>query len=109
MKKITILFTAAALIAVSVSCNKDNAQQDTDDTGESATVKDVDGNVYNTAKIGNQVWMAGNLNVSHYNDGGEIYNATASAANPDSWIQRPGGLRCYYDNIFFNYSVRLPL
>ncbi|MBX2923634.1 MAG: fibrobacter succinogenes major paralogous domain-containing protein [Chitinophagaceae bacterium] len=66
--------------------------------GGSATVKDADGNIYKAVKIGNQVWMAENLNVTHYNDGGEIYNATASATNPDSWIERPGRLRCYYDN-----------
>ncbi|HRP56695.1 FISUMP domain-containing protein [Agriterribacter sp.] len=92
-----IMLTAFTLVFL--SCNKDNTPGDQDDDpGETGTVTDVDGNVYKTVKTGNQVWMAENLNVTHYNDGGEIYNATASAANPDSWIQRPGGLRCYYDN-----------
>lgn len=91
-----LMVTAFTLLLL--SCSKDNAPGDQDDQGGTGTVTDIDGNVYKTVKIGNQVWMAENLNVAHYTDGGEIYNATASATNPDSWIERPGGLRCYYDN-----------
>ncbi len=35
-------------------------------------VKDFDGNEYNTAKIGNQVWMTDNLRVSHYSNGKSV-------------------------------------
>jgi len=38
----------------------------------SQTVTDFEGNVYKTVKIGNQVWMAQNLNTTHYANGDTI-------------------------------------
>lgn len=37
-----------------------------------STLTDIDGNVYPVVAIGNKLWMAGNLNVSKYNNGKTI-------------------------------------
>jgi uncharacterized protein (TIGR02145 family) len=61
---------------------------------EYGTVTDIDANVYKTVKIGNQWWMAENLNVSHYLNGDPIPQVT----DPDEWAILMTGAWCYYDN-----------
>lgn len=57
-------------------------------------VKDIEGNVYNTVKIGNQTWMVKNLKTTKYNDGTSIPLITNGAA----WaaLSTPG--YCWYEN-----------
>jgi uncharacterized protein (TIGR02145 family) len=38
----------------------------------STTISDLDGNIYNTVSIGNQIWMASNLSTSRYRNGAYI-------------------------------------
>lgn len=45
---------------------------DAEFVGEPEQVTDIDGNVYETTVIGDQVWMAGNLRTTRYNDGSDI-------------------------------------
>ena len=58
------------------------------------SVMDVDGNIYKTVRIGNQVWMAENLRVTHYRDKSAIPNLTSDR----SWKRASSGAYCYYDN-----------
>ena len=49
-----------------------------------ATVTDIDGNVYETVLIGDQLWMAENLKTTHYRNGDAIqplYNPANNGSN----------------------------
>tara|TARA_B100000029_G_C17356689_1_gene880984 strand:+ start:25 stop:942 length:918 start_codon:yes stop_codon:yes gene_type:complete len=52
-------------------------------------LEDFDGNCYEVVEIGNQIWMAENLKVSHYNNGDQI---------PSNFIQIP-------NNDFNNFDL----
>jgi len=55
---------------------------------------DIDGNVYQTIKIGDQWWMAENLKVTHYRNGDAIPNVTDAT----EWSNLATGAYCEYDN-----------
>ncbi|PKK82178.1 MAG: hypothetical protein CVT49_15080 [candidate division Zixibacteria bacterium HGW-Zixibacteria-1] len=65
------------------------------------TVTDIDGNVYQTIKIGDQVWMAENLKVTHYRNGDSIPNVT----NNNTWAYLNTGAYCEYSNNIANVAV----
>ena len=58
------------------------------------TVKDIDGNLYHTVKIGTQTWLVENLRVKHYANGDEIPNVVDSI----EWANLITGAYCYYQN-----------
>lgn len=58
------------------------------------TVTDVDGNLYYTAKIGEQWWMIENLRVTHYRNGEAIPNVTDGG----TWEGLTSGAYCNYNN-----------
>jgi uncharacterized protein (TIGR02145 family) len=70
-----------------------------DNTG---SVTDIDGNVYQTVKIGNQVWIVENLRTTKYNDGTPIPLVTDTTA----WkaLTTPG--YCYYNNTTHADSIK---
>ncbi len=69
--------------------------------GETGTMTDQDGNVYQTIKIGNQWWMAENLKVTHYRNGDAIPNVTGGS----EWVSLSTGAYCAYDNNNGNVST----
>ena len=64
-------------------------------------VTDIDGNIYQTVAIGDQVWMAENLKVTRYSNGDTIPNLT----NAGDWINTTDGAYCYYANRSSNGDV----
>ncbi len=63
-------------------------------SASSGTVTDIDGNVYQTITIGDQVWMMENLKVTHYRNGDPIPNVTDGG----TWEGLTTGAYCNYNN-----------
>jgi uncharacterized protein (TIGR02145 family) len=63
-------------------------------TNDRITVKDIDGNIYQTVAIGKYIWMAENLKTTTYNNGTEIPNVKEQS----EWIRLKGGAYCFYSN-----------
>lgn len=57
-------------------------------------VYDIDGNLYHTIKIGNQIWMKENLKVTRYRNGDTIFNV----GDNNLWVKLKTGALCNYDN-----------
>ena len=61
------------------------------------TTKDIDGAVYKTVTIGEQVWLAENLNTAHYRNGDLIPEIKTTAEWEDCYKKWKGAW-CYYNN-----------
>ena len=75
------------IFLIFVSCGESQQMSSKD------LVKDINGNVYKTVKIGKQMWMAENLRVTHYRNGDPI----PCLADDDEWDNNDGAY-CYYNN-----------
>ncbi len=89
MKKYKFCLLILLAVLSIISCKK---EKDTN------TVTDIDGNVYHFITIGNQVWMAENLKVTHYSNGDPIPCIQDSAA----WFNSSSGAYCNYNNSEIN-------
>lgn len=70
-------------------------------TVASDVLKDGDGNVYRTVKIGNQIWMAENLRSTKYIDGSPIPEVKDAKA----WADNTTGAFCWYNNDGATYDA----
>jgi uncharacterized protein (TIGR02145 family) len=87
MKIKSICFLFIPLI-IGTSCKKDIL------TCGTPTVSDVDGNSYNTVRIGNQCWTQSNLKVGKYRNGDNIPTGLSSTA----WESTTAGAYAIYNN-----------
>ena len=87
MKKILSIVTLLVLM-VPVIWGQDN-------------VTDIDGNVYGTIQIGNQLWMKENLKVTHYRNGDEIPTGYSNS----EWQDLSTGAYTVYDGDPANADV----
>jgi len=65
------------------------------------TVKDIDGNIYNTVQIGSQCWMRENLRTTKYTTGEDILFVTDNQV----WYYLNEGAMCYYNNDASNAGI----
>ena len=66
------------------------------------TVTDIDGNVYQTVKIGDQEWTVENLRTTKYNDGTPITFDTSTV----TWNMAETEKYCYYTNTTNTDSIK---
>ncbi|MBN1781029.1 fibrobacter succinogenes major paralogous domain-containing protein [bacterium] len=91
MNKSILLSLLVFIAAAGLTCDEN---EPTGTENRSETVTDIDGNTYRTVKIGNQIWMAENLKVTHYRNGDPIPLITGD----EPWSALSTGARCCYDN-----------
>ncbi len=83
------LIIVLAIQVFNVSCKNDPTS-----SKDPTTLEDIDGNVYETVVIGEQVWIAENLKVTHYRNGDPIPNVT----NNSDWSNLGTSAYCAYNN-----------
>lgn len=70
-------------------------------SGASRPLEDIDGNIYQTVAIGEQIWMAENLRTTRYSDG----TAIPHIIDGTTWDGLMTGAYCWYEN---NTSYDVP-
>jgi len=106
LRFIQIILIGIFSAAVMSGCRKEKEKEEAIEHG---TVKDVDGNVYQTVKIGNQWWMAEDLRVTKYRDSSFI-SLVAGPPADTTWKHLTHGAYCNNVDVgahligrFYNY------
>ena len=100
-------FISTILIFILFSCSND------DNTPNNEIAIDIDGNTYNTVKIGSQIWMTENLKTTRLKDGTPLIhfteNTNISWSDPNSpssfyqWARTDDPFELYDNELPINY------
>jgi uncharacterized protein (TIGR02145 family) len=90
--KVILFFLICLTSLLQVNCEKDEEK--------ALTVKDIEGNVYNTVKIGEQIWMTENLKTTKLNTGTSI----PLISDYGNWSNRTTPAYCWFDNDSSTYA-----
>lgn len=90
---IPVLVIIMFIVVLTSSCKKEEENTPAVTQPETGTVTDIDGNIYETVKIGDQWWMAENLKVRTYNNGQPL---PSIAKNSFDWVDTLPAY-CLYD------------
>ncbi len=93
-KSFLVLLLSTTLFFTITGCIKKDDNNNNNGT-ETSTVTDIDGNVYQTVKIGFQWWMAENLKTTKYNDGSNIIYP---GQDTDAWYNNTTGAYAWYND-----------
>lgn len=89
----------AIIAVVTSSCKKEEKKDDDKQQNpDPITATDIDGNLYNSVKIGDQTWLVENLKVTRYNNGDTI----PYLPNNVQWKNTTEGARSFYDDNTLN-------
>jgi uncharacterized protein (TIGR02145 family) len=78
------ILSACLLLTINSQCKRT----------QSNTVKDIDGNIYKTALIGDFLWMTENLKSTRFNNGSII----PCIKDKSFWLRLDSAASCYYQN-----------
>ena len=79
-----LILIACFILATNSQCKR----------ADSNTFKDIDGNIYSTALIGEYWWMTENLKSTKFNDGSNI----PCVKDQSIWLRLDSSAYCYYQN-----------
>ena len=84
ISRFCLIFIVCFLLAINSQCKR----------SENNTIKDIDGNIYSTALIGDNWWMTENLKSTRFNDGSNI----PCIKDQSIWLILDSSAYCYYQN-----------
>jgi len=100
-----LMLALVSTLLIFTACEKDEdddpaTDSATDDPTNEGILTDIDGNVYSTVQIGDQVWMAENLKTTTYNDGTSINLIEGNSY----WGNDTLGAYCWKLNSYEHYA-----